>query len=56
MNRDQANRSIECSVRECAYHSNHEDYCALDSIKVGSHEPRTDSKECTDCDSFDPKE
>lgn len=52
MNRDQANRNIGCTVTQCKYHSDHENYCSLDSIRVGTHESNPTKVECTDCESF----
>lgn len=50
-----ANHSIGCTVRECAYHCGKENYCSLDSIKVGTHESNPQMYECTDCESFRKK-
>lgn len=33
-----ANKSIECTVKQCANHCGTENYCSLDSILVGTHE------------------
>ncbi|MBO8433690.1 MAG: DUF1540 domain-containing protein [Tyzzerella sp.] len=49
---DKANKSIRCSVSQCAYHCGDKEYCSLDSIKVGTHEMNPTQKECTDCESF----
>ena len=49
---EKANHSIQCSVKQCAYHCSEQDYCSLNSIKVGTHEQNPDMKECTDCESF----
>lgn len=49
------NESINCSVTNCSYHAGSEDYCTLDSIKVGTHESNPTKKECTDCESFENK-
>lgn len=46
------NPSIQCSIRNCANHAKSEDYCTLQSIKVGTHEANPTKKECTDCESF----
>ena len=48
-----ANKSIKCSVQQCKYHNNHEDYCSLDCIKVGTHEENPTVNQCTDCESFE---
>lgn len=46
------NRSIECTVTQCANHSKNENYCALNKIKVGTHEKNPTVSQCTDCESF----
>jgi len=46
------NRSIGCSVTQCDYHAQNENYCTLDSIMVGTHEAEPTQTECTDCESF----
>ena len=33
-----ANKSIECTVQQCANHCEGENYCSLDRILVGTHE------------------
>lgn len=47
-----ANKSIECSVYQCANHCNDAGYCSLDCIKVGTHEANPTVTQCTDCMSF----
>jgi hypothetical protein len=49
------NKSIGCTVSECRYHAKREEYCSLDHIKVVKHENRADTKQCTDCGSFEPE-
>lgn len=48
----QPNKSIRCSVKQCKNHSGNVDFCALDCISVGTHEPNPTVIECTDCQSF----
>ena len=48
----QANKSIHCSVSQCANHSKDGNYCALDAIQVGTHEMNPTETKCTDCESF----
>lgn len=55
MNMDKANKSIECTVTQCKYHSESANYCALDSIMVGTHEANPTKVECVDCRSFECK-
>ena len=55
MDKSKANPSIRCSVDQCEYHSVNQNYCALDSISVGTHEPNPTVQECTDCESFERK-
>ena len=50
-----ANKSIECTVRQCAHHCEHENYCSLDKIMVGTHEMNPTVDQCTDCMSFRKK-
>lgn len=46
------NESIGCSVNECLYHAQDENYCTLPHIDVVKHEKIADTAECTDCGSF----
>ncbi|MFQ7585951.1 MAG: DUF1540 domain-containing protein [[Clostridium] symbiosum] len=46
------NTCIECTIVNCANHAKDANYCALESIKVGTHEANPTQKECTDCESF----
>lgn len=50
-----ANKSIECTVRQCAHHCENENYCSLDRIMVGTHEGNPTQDQCTDCMSFRKK-
>jgi len=52
MDKNTANRSIECTVSQCANHCGKENYCALNKIKVGTHEKNPTVKACVDCESF----
>ena len=52
MNCSSPNKSIKCTVQQCAYHSNRENYCSLDCITVGTHELNPTVEQCTDCMSF----
>ncbi len=47
-----ANPSIECTVTQCANHAKTKGYCALDKIKVGTHEANPTVMQCVDCESF----
>ena len=47
-----ANHCIECMVKQCAYHCDNENYCSLDRILVGTHEPVPTQNQCTDCMSY----
>ncbi len=49
---NKANKSIECVVTSCTHHCGCENYCALDKIHVGTHEPNPKMDQCTDCQSF----
>ena len=50
-----ANKCIECTVQQCAYHCENENYCSLDRIMVGTHEANPTVDQCTDCKSFQRK-
>ncbi len=52
MDQENINPSIECSVRQCAYHAPKANYCSLDCIQVGTHESDPTKEQCTDCQSF----
>lgn len=45
------NHCIACTVQQCANNSG-EGYCALDKIRVGTHEKNPTVSQCTDCESF----
>lgn len=47
-----ANHNIECTVNQCANHCGTSDYCALDRIRIGTHEANPTMDQCTDCKSF----
>ncbi len=50
-----ANKCIECTVKQCANHAQTSNYCALDKIMVGTHESNPTQDQCTDCMSFRKK-
>ena len=50
-----ANKSIECTVQQCANHCEGENYGSLDRILVGTHEACPTVDQCTDCMSFRKK-
>ncbi|MBQ8144707.1 MAG: DUF1540 domain-containing protein [Butyricicoccus sp.] len=49
------NKAIHCTVKSCANHSERADFCALESIQVGTHECDPTKSACTDCMSFRKK-
>ncbi len=49
---EKKNSCIECTVKQCANHSRTDDYCALDKIRVGTHELNPTVSQCVDCESF----
>lgn len=49
------NKAIECTVSACANHCQEGNYCALDKIRVGTHEANPTMDKCTDCMSFRKK-
>lgn len=55
MNNHNANKSIECTVKQCAHHCMDANYCSLDRILVGTHECNPTQEQCTDCMSFTKK-
>ena len=55
MDKSHCNMAIRCTVDQCANHSTGAEYCALDSITVGTHEANPTVDQCTDCKSFQRK-
>lgn len=55
MKMEKANKCIACTVEQCKNHCQDEDYCKLDSIRIGTHEPNPKMVECVDCESFEKK-
>ena len=55
MSNDRCNKSIHCTVEQCANQCPTASYCALDSITVGTHEANPTMDQCTDCKSFQRK-
>ena len=49
------NKSIQCSVTNCANHSCNSNCCGLDKIQIGTHEANPAQPQCTDCQSFKMK-
>ncbi len=47
-----ANKSIGCTVQQCAHHCSESNHCSLEKITVGTHESNPTQIECTDCESF----
>lgn len=47
-----ANKSIGCTVKQCAHHCKNENYCSLSRIEVVTHEGNPTESKCTDCSSF----
>lgn len=52
-NSNEPNQSIGCTVTECSYHSQSQDYCTLDQIQVVKHHDNPQNVEATDCGSFE---
>lgn len=46
------NRSIYCTVSQCANHTHTCDYCSLDRVEIGTHEKNPTVNQCVDCESF----
>ena len=55
MSNDRCNKSIHCTVEQCANHCPTASYCALGSITVGTHEANPTMDQCTDCKSLPAK-
>ena len=55
-NNCQANQSIACTVQQCRYHCENQNYCSLEKIQVGTHEAHPKVVDCTDCQTFKVKE
>lgn len=49
------NKSIGCTVHDCRYHAQNEDYCTLNAIQVVNHQTPATTKENTDCGSFESR-
>ena len=49
---DKKNGSIHCTIKDCEYNLQSENFCTLDAIRVGTHESHPTKPECTDCESF----
>ncbi|MDU7337120.1 MAG: DUF1540 domain-containing protein [Clostridium sp.] len=49
------NPSIGCSVEQCRFHCQAQDFCSLEKIQVGTHEQNPSMDQCTDCQSFQVK-
>jgi len=47
-----ANPSIECSVRQCEHHCKEENFCALERVRIATHEANPTEVKCVDCESF----
>lgn len=47
------NSSIGCTVTECKYHCNEDNYCTKEKIHVIKHSATAKTTECTDCGSFE---
>ncbi|WP_085833441.1 DUF1540 domain-containing protein [Clostridium merdae] len=52
---DRPNPSIGCSVEQCRFHCQSQDFCSLQKIQVGTHEQNPSMDQCTDCQSFQVK-
>ena len=46
------NTSIRCTVSNCANHCQDQNYCALDTVQIGTHETNPTQDKCVDCQSF----
>ncbi len=55
MNCANGNKSIHCSVEQCRHHCGNANYCTLDTVSIGTHEPNPTEAKCVDCNSFEKK-
>ena len=55
MNKEYSNKSIECSIENCANHCGNDKYCALKKINVGAHSAGTGLATTTDCKSCEQR-
>jgi hypothetical protein len=46
------NPCIQCDVGNCQFHCGSENYCTLNTVKIGTHENNPKVPECVDCESF----
>ena len=46
------NRCIRCSVQDCKYHHQKENYCSLNEILVAGNVKNPTDENCVDCKSF----
>ncbi len=46
------NHSIQCSVQQCEHHCGNENFCALNSVRIATHEANPTECACVDCESF----
>jgi hypothetical protein len=46
------NKSITCTIYNCANHCKENEFCSLKKIQVGTHEHNPGRIESTDCQSF----
>ncbi len=46
------NHCIECSVHQCEHHCKNENYCALNKVRIATHEANPTEVQCVDCESF----
>ena len=49
---EKSNSSIKCTVTNCAFNNATEQYCTLNTIKVGTTGTTATKPEGTECDSF----
>ena len=49
------NKSIGCTVTQCKFHNDSENYCSLNQIKVVNHKMKAKKGKGSDCGSYEPK-
>lgn len=53
MEKNSINKSIECVVDNCRFHSGRDNYCTLSKIKIGKEIEHPTDHQYTDCRSFE---
>lgn len=52
---NEPNDAIKCTVNNCKFHCNNENFCSLEEIRIGSCQCNPCENEATNCQSFEYK-